>query len=92
MIDKTGVLKDFLGKPIKKHDYEIPVGLPSKYNTIIYNLDLPTELIDMVIWKHSYQIHTTRRFIVVLYDKWKRIVKQWPENYEPTIEDIRKVS
>jgi len=96
MVDTIrGELNDFTGKPIVYHAPERPIGFTSDYQPVYRSeIWMPFEgaVAGMIIkclepvykWRDGY------KEIVVLYDRWGHILKQWPEGYIPGIDEIRQ--
>ena len=88
-----GKLTDFTGAPIIGHSLEMPVKYPYAFHCYL-GIAQPIECalagMKIISYRPSGDEDDTD-FFFCLYDRWGHIVKQWPDNYIPDVEEIRQV-
>ena len=85
----NGELRDFTGAIAKGHAPETPSGAISAF----YPVETPIECYLAGMRIRSFEDKGCPQGwhpFVCLYDRWGHILKQWPDNYIPSLDEIRQ--
>jgi hypothetical protein len=88
LLDDTRLRTDFYGNIVRVHWRELPLGI-KWYGRRFLNELMPYEGIDAGMELINYP-PTSVPDPVCLYDRWGKIIKQWPDDYMPDREEVRQ--
>jgi hypothetical protein len=90
-----GELNDFTGAPICGHKPERPIGVTQDYESIwAPDIWMPIEgssaFMCIKRFEAAHNWEKGYKPIICLYDRWGRILKQWPEDYIPGFDEVKQ--